>query len=314
MQPALGLFHVFLIDTIVRGGLAMNTNILSILGLTKKYSEFTLSDISFEVPKGTIVGLIGENGAGKSTTLNAILGLIHKDAGTISIMGNSVEQLQSSLKEDIGVVFDGTNFSEELTPKRLNKVLKGVYGSWDEEYFFALLKKLSLPIEKKIKSFSKGMKSKLSIAVAFAHHPKLLILDEATSGLDPVVRDDILDMLLDFVQDEQNSILLSSHITSDLEKIADYIVFIHEGRLIFSKQKDDLLNSYGMIKCGAVQFEAINKQDIITYRKQDYEWQVLVNNRKLAEKKYPKAMVIPTTIDEIMLLYVKGETNERSDS
>lgn len=131
------------------------------------------------------------NGAGKSTTLSAVLGLIHKDAGTISIMGNSVEKMQPSVKEDIGVVFDGTNFSEELTPKRLNKVLKGAYASWDEEYFFALLKKLSLPIKKKIKSFSKGMKSKLSIAAAFAHHPKLLILDEATSGLDPVVRDDI---------------------------------------------------------------------------------------------------------------------------
>lgn len=284
----------------------MDTNILSISGLTKKYSEFTLSDISFEVPNGTIVGLIGENGAGKSTTLNAILGLIHIDAGTIIIQGDSVEKLQPRAKEDIGVVFDGTNFLEVLTPKRLNKVLKDVYISWDEEYFFTLLKKLSLPFDKKIKTFSKGMKSKLCIAAALAHHPKLLILDEATSGLDPVVRDDILDMLLDFVQDEQNSVLVSSHITSDLEKIADYIVFIHEGRLIFSKQKDELLESYGMIKCGTGQFEAIDKQDIIAYRKQDYEWQVLVANRKNAEKKYPKAMVIPTTIDEIMLMYVKG--------
>ena len=285
----------------------MNRNALTISGLTKKYKEFTLSDISFEVPQGTIVGLIGENGAGKSTTLNAILGLIHKDRGEISILGSPIEELQPEVKENIGVVFDGTNFSEELTPKRLNKVLKGIYVSWDEDYFFSLLKKLSLPTAKKIKSFSKGMKAKLSIAVAFAHHPKLLILDEATSGLDPIVRDDILDMFLDFVQDEENSILVSSHITSDLEKVADYIVFIHEGRLIFSKPKDELLESYGIVKCGAAQFDALDKQDIITYRKQDYEWQVLVADRRGAEKKYPKAMVIPATIDEIMLLYVRGE-------
>ncbi len=284
----------------------MNTNALTVSGLTKKYKEFTLSDISFEVPQGTIVGLIGENGAGKSTTLNAILGLIHKDGGEISIVGNSIEELQPGVKENIGVVFDGTNFSEELTPKRLNKVLNGIYASWDEEYFFSLLKKLSLPTQKKIKSFSKGMKAKLSIAVAFAHHPKLLLLDEATSGLDPIVRDDILDMFLDFVQDEENSILVSSHITSDLEKVADYIVFIHEGRLVFSKPKDELLESYGIVKCGAAQFDALDKQDIITYRKQDYEWQVLVANRHSAAKKYPKAMVIPATIDEIMLLYVRG--------
>ena len=285
----------------------MNKNALTVSGLTKKYKEFSLSDISFEVPRGTIVGLIGENGAGKSTTLNAILGVVHKDAGEISIMGNPIEELKPDMKEKIGVVFDGTNFSEELTPKKLNKVLKGIYASWDEDFFVSLLKKLSLPLQKKIKSFSKGMKAKLSIAVAFAHHPKLLILDEATSGLDPIVRDDILDMFLDFVQDEENSILVSSHITTDLEKVADYIVFIHEGRLIFFKPKDELLVSYGIVKCGAAQFDALDKQDIIAYRKQDYEWQVLVADRHSAEKKYPKAMVIPATIDEIMLLYVKGE-------
>ena len=285
----------------------MNKNALTVSGLAKNYKEFSLSDVSFEVPQGVIVGLIGENGAGKSTTLNAILGLIHKDAGEISIMGTPIEELTMDMKEKIGVVFDGTNFSEELTPKKLNKLLKGIYTSWDEDFFVSLLKKLSLPFQKKIKSFSKGMKAKLSIAVAFAHHPKLLILDEATSGLDPIVRDHILDMFLDFVQDEENSILVSSHITTDLEKVADYIVFIHEGQLIFSKPKDELLENYGIVKCGAAQFEALNQQDIIAYRKQDYEWQVLVSDRQSAEKKYPKAMVIPATIDEIMLLYVKGE-------
>ena len=286
----------------------MIRNALTVSGLTKQYGAFTLSDISFEVPQGTIAGLIGENGAGKSTTLHAILGLIRKDRGEISVLGSPIEELQPEVRENIGVVFDGTNFSEELTPRELNKVLKGIYRSWDEDYFFDLLNKLSLPAAKKIKSFSKGMKAKLSLAAAFAHHPKLLILDEATSGLDPIVRDGILDMFLDFVQDEENSILVSSHITSDLEKVADYIVFIHEGRLIFSKPKDELLESYGIVKCGAAQFDRIEKQDIVAYRKQDYEWQVLVADRNSAQKKYPKAMVIPASIDEIMLLYVKGET------
>ena len=281
---------------------------LTVSGLTKRYEGFTLADISFEVPQGTITGLIGENGAGKSTTLHSILGLVHRDGGEISILGAPAEGLQPEARENIGVVFDGTNFSEELTPKRLNKVLKGVYSSWDEGYFLALLNKLSLPVSKKIKSFSKGMKAKLSIAAAFAHHPKLLILDEATSGLDPVMRDDMLDMFLEFVQDEENSILLSSHITSDLEKVADHIIFLHEGRLIFSKPKDELLENYGIVKCGAAQFDRIEKQDIVAYRKQDYEWQVLVADRNSAQKKYPKAMVIPASIDEIMLLYVKGET------
>ena len=279
---------------------------LTVSGLTKRYEGFTLADISFEVPQGTITGLIGENGAGKSTTLHSMLGLVHRDGGEISILGTPAEGLQPEARENIGVVFDGTNFSEELTPKRLNKVLKGVYSSWDEGYFLALLNKLSLPVSKKIKSFSKGMKAKLSIAAAFAHHPKLLILDEATSGLDPVMRDDMLDMFLEFVQDEENSILLSSHITSDLEKVADHIIFLHEGRLIFSKPKDELLENYGIVKCGAAQFEAIDRQDIITCRKQEYEWQVLVSDRNSAQKRYPNAMVIPASIDEIMLLYVRG--------
>lgn len=284
----------------------MNTA-LTITGLTKKYSHFTLDNISFSIPSGSIVGLIGENGAGKSTTINSILGLIKKDSGKITILGHDIDTFDYAMKEKIGVVFDGSNFSEELTPTKLSKVLQDIYSSWEQSYFNRLLDQLNIPATKKIKTFSKGMKMKLSIAVAFAHHPQLLILDEATSGLDPIVRDDILDMFLEFVQDEEHSILVSSHITSDLEKVADYIVFIHAGKVIFCEPKDELLERYGIIKCGAAQFDAIDKNDIVTYRKQDYEWQVLVANREKVAKRYPKAMVIPATIDEIMLLYVKGE-------
>lgn len=285
----------------------MGEHALAVSGLVKRYKGFTLSDISFTVPRGTIVGLIGENGAGKSTTLHAILGLIRRDGGEVAVLGSSAGQLQPQVKEEIGVVFDGTNFSEELTPKKLNKVLREIYASWDEPYFHALLGRLALPAGEKIKTYSKGMRAKLSIAVALAHHPKLLILDEATSGLDPVIRDDILDMLLDFVQDEENAVLLSSHITSDLEKVADFIVFIHEGRLVFSVPKDELLEHYGVVKCGAAQMETIDRQDMIACRRQDYGWQILVADRRAVERKYPKLMVAPTTIDEIMLLYVKRE-------
>ena len=182
-------------------------NALTISGLTKTYKDFVLDRVSFDVPEGSIVGLIGENGAGKSTTINAVMGLIKKDAGHISIMGK--EELDNDTKEQIGVVFDGSNYPEILSPKRLNRVMKNIYHSWDEHTYRSLLKQFSLPADKQISQFSKGMKMKLAITVALSHNSKLLILDEATSGLDPVIRDDILDMLLDFVQDEDHSILVS---------------------------------------------------------------------------------------------------------
>ena len=278
---------------------------LIISGLTKTYKDFMLNGVSFSVPCGSIVGLIGENGAGKSTTINAVLGLIQKEAGSICVLGK--EQPDNEIKEQIGVVFDGNNYPEIFSTRKLNRVMKDIYHSWEEHTFLNLLKKFSLPTDKPIKQFSKGMKMKLAIAVALSHNSKLLILDEATSGLDPVIRDDILDILLDFAQDETHSILISSHITTDLEKIADYIVFIHEGQVVFSKLKDELIEQYGIIKCGAAQFEALDKLDIIVYRKMDYEWQVLVADRVAMKKKYPKALIDSVSIDEIMLLYVKGE-------
>ena len=282
----------------------MQGNALAVNDLTKKYRDFVLDHVSFSVPSGTIVGLIGENGAGKSTTINAILGLIKKDSGNIEIFGKSDTQAAESIRNQIGVVFDGNSYPDVLSARKLNRILSKIYQTWDEHKFFSLLEKMSLPADKKIKQFSKGMKMKLSIAAALSHDSRLLILDEATSGLDPVVRDDILDLFLD----ENHSILVSSHITSDLEKAADYIVFIHKGKVVFCKSKDELRYQYGIIRCGSVQFDAIDKDEVIACRKQDYEWDVLVADRGKAQKKYPKAVIDPASIDEIMLLYVKGET------
>ncbi len=283
----------------------MEKTALELSNVSKHYKDFTLDSISFKVPQGSIVGLIGENGAGKSTTINAVLGLINKDSGTVTMLGKT--DIDAVCKENIGVVFDGNNYPDMLTPKKLGKVFENIYSSWNKKKYEELLKKFNLPLDKKIKKFSKGMKMKYAISVAFSHNSKLLILDEATSGLDPIMRDEILDMFLDFIQDEENSILVSSHITSDLEKVADYIVFIHNGKIVFSKPKDELLENYGIIKCGASLFDEIDKEKIIAYRKQDYEWQILVDDRQSAQKKYPKALIVPASIDEIMLMYVKGE-------
>ena len=280
--------------------------ILRVENLTKKYAGFQLDHVSFDLPKGTIMGLIGENGAGKSTTINAILDLIKKDDGTVTFWG---QELSSSkqLKEDIGVVFDGVNFYETLTPAKVGKISEKAYKQWDEYLYRDYLKRFGLPLDKEIKTLSKGMKMKLCIAVALSHKPKLLILDEATSGLDPVMRDDILEVFLDFVQDENHSILMSSHITTDLEKVADYITFIHRGKVLFCKTKDELRYKYGIIRCGAAVFDQIDKSEILAYRKDDYQWNVLVADKEKARKKYKAAVVDDATIDDILLLYVKGE-------
>ena len=285
----------------------MYNEALTITGLTKRYRDFALKNVSFSVPHGAVVGFIGENGAGKSTTLKTILGLVKKDNGAISILGKQEQDIDFTTRNKVGVVFDGNNYPDRLTPKKLSSFLANIYISWDKEKYFSMLEKLSLPVNKRIKTFSKGMKMKLAIAAALSQNPELLIMDEPTSGLDPVMRDDILNMILDFVKDKKHSILISSHITSDLEKIADYIVFIHNGKVIFDKSKQELMCQYGIMKCSEVQFEAMDKENILYYRRQDCECDILTADRDAMQRKYPDMQIAPATIDDIMLIYIKGE-------
>ena len=283
--------------------------ILEVKNLTKHYDGFTLDHVSFQVPGGCIMGLVGENGAGKSTTIKAILDLVHKDEGTVTFWGQELSG-SSDLKEDIGVVFDGISFYETLTPVQVGKILGAAYRRWDDRLYKQYLERFSIPKEKEIKGLSKGMKAKLSIAAALSHRPKFLIMDEATSGLDPVMRDDMLDVFLEFVQDEEHSILMSSHITTDLEKVADYITFIHQGKLLFCKSKDELRYQYGIVRCGAAAFEQMDKADVLAWRKEDYQWDVLVPDKEKARRLYKNVVVDDATIDDILLLYVKGERSK----
>ena len=292
----------------------MNSTLI-LKNVNKKYekSNFAIKDISFSIPEGSIVGFIGENGAGKSTTMNCILNVIRRDSGTIEIFGREMTDEDIDIRENIGVVYDSNNFPEYLTAKQLADILGRIYSKWDDFCFEQFLRRFGLPESQKIKTYSRGMNMKLAIAVALSHDSKLLILDEATSGLDPIMRDEILDVLLEFVKQENHSILLSSHITSDLEKIADYIVFIHNGEIILNKTKDELIYEYGVIRCSENDFHNILSEDILSSMKKDYQIDVLIKNRKLIEKKYKNLIVDSVSLDEIMLLLAKGERNARID-
>lgn len=279
---------------------------LEIEGLRKEYQDFCLDNVSFRVPRGAIVGLIGENGAGKTTTIRTALGLSHADAGTVRFFGQRMEENEREIKRRIGVAFDSLSFSQIFTAKQVDRICAGIYPDWDSQGFRALLDSLGLTMNKQIKDMSKGMRAKMSLAIAMSHGAELVILDEPTSGLDPVMRDDILDIFLDYVQDEGRAILLSSHITSDLEKIADYIVFIHEGKVIFVANKDELLYRYGILRCSKAQLASIDPADMLAYRVQDYQCSALIADRESAARKYPDMVMDRASLDEIMLFYVKG--------
>lgn len=284
-------------------------NILELQQVSKTYpkSDFTLDSLSFSLPYGAILGFVGENGAGKTTTIGCILNTVHKDSGTVKLFGREMGDEDTDIRGRIGVVIDEDNFPGFWTAKHLSRVMEGIYPQWDNALFQRYLEEFRLPSNQKVKRYSKGMTKKLALAAALSHHPQLLILDEATSGLDPIVRDDMSDVFLDFVQDEGHSILLSSHITSDLEKIADYIAFLHRGKLIMTVSKNDLAYGYAILRCRESQFLAMDPGDMIAYRKRDFQIDVLVSDGEAARRKYKDAVIDHVTVDEVMLLLAKGE-------
>lgn len=285
-------------------------NAIEIDGITKRYDGFTLDNVSFNVARGSIMGFIGQNGAGKSTTINTILNIIKPDEGSVRIFGLDNQKDELAIKEDISAVFDELPFQDSLNANAVNIILREVFGKWSSETYFEYLDRFQLPRKKKFGQFSKGMKMKLQIAVALSHGAKLLVMDEATTGLDPVVRNEILDIFLEYLQDEQNSILMSSHITTDLEKVADSVTFIDRGRVLLTGYKDDVLASHGMLRCTKKDMADIAPEDYVSARVNDFGAELMVSDRSRAAKKYSGAMIEPTTLEEIMLFYVNRDKKE----
>ena len=279
-------------------------NAIEIQNVTKAYKDFTLEHISFSLPMGTIMGLVGENGAGKSTTIKLIMNAIAADEGSISVLGVSNQSNEFvAVKQDIGIVLDEAYFPEVLSAADINKIMAKTYINWSGETYFGFLERFKLPLDKKFKDYSRGMKMKLAIAVALSHNPKLLILDEATGGLDPMVRDEILDVFNDFTRDETHSILLSSHIISDLEKICDYITFLHNGRLVICEEKDVLLSEYALVKLSKEDFEALPANAIVRKKSTGYGYEALILKDKINQA-FPSEN---TTLEDVILLLTKEE-------
>lgn len=272
--------------------------------VNKSFGDFAIQDLSFALPSGTICGLVGENGAGKSTTIRLIMGALAADGGTISVLGTDNKApgfLQ--VKEDVGIVLDEAYFPEVLNAKQVGAVMADTYARWDMGVYQGYLDRFSLPSKKQFKDFSRGMKMKLAIAVALSHSPRLLILDEATSGLDPIVRDEILEIFSEFTRQEDHSILMSSHIVSDLEKLCDYIAFLHQGKLVFMEEKDRLLEEYGVVACGRQQLESLPEDAVCGVESSAYATRALVRRELIS----PSLAVERASIEDIMLFMVKGE-------
>lgn len=276
-------------------------NALEIKGLTKKFPGFTLENLNLILPAGCILGLIGENGAGKSTTIKLILDILHKDSGSITILGRDSEDHLEITKEDIGVVMDELGLPACLNVREVGKVMAGIFRNWDDNAYRGYLKDLDIPEDKKFKDFSRGMKMKLGFAIALSHKAKLLLLDEATSGLDPVARDYVVELLEDFTRDESHAVLISSHIVSDLEKLCDYIAFLHKGKLMLMEEKDVLLEQYGIVRCEKERLDELEESAILHRKDTAYGSEALVRRDAIPGD----VRVSPVSIEELFVYMVK---------
>lgn len=276
---------------------------IKVKNLTKSYPGFKLDNVNFALPSGCIMGLVGENGAGKSTTIKLILGMGEQDGGEVEIFGQSTHGNLKALKEDIGVVLDDVGIPDLLKAGEVGKIMKGTFANWSESEFSENLKRLSVPTNKQFKELSRGMKMKLGIAVALSHNAKLLILDEATSGLDPVVRDDVLNIFNEFTRDENHSILISSHIVSDLEKVCDYIGFLHKGKLMLFEEKDALFEEYGVIHCAESRLSELEPDSVIHKSVSPYGAEAIVKRGNIPSD----IAVSPISIEDLFIQMAKEE-------
>ena len=283
----------------------MDTNAIEIRGLSKRYKGFSLDNLNLDLPYGCVLGLVGENGAGKSTTIRLIMDALERDGGTVSVLGADNKSREFlDLKEDVGVVLDETFVPEILTAKQLGKIMAGTFRRWDQGVYEGWMKRLDLPWDKKFKEYSRGMAMKLGIAAALSHHPRLLLLDEATGGLDPMVREELLEVFVDFAAEDGHAVLLSSHIVSDLERICDYIAFLHKGKLVMCEEKDVLLDRYGILKCSREQLKNIPEEAVHGKRVGTYGVEALVEREFM-----PRDVVIDRpTLEDIILYMVKAES------
>ena len=282
-------------------------NAIQLSHINKSFGDFAIRDLCLEVPSGTICGLVGENGAGKSTTIRLLMGALRPDSGSARVLGTDVSSPEfRAVKEDIGVVLDEAYFPESLNAVQVGKIMAGTYRRWDQGLYDGYLKRFDLPLKKQFKDFSRGMRMKLAIAVALSHQPKLLVLDEATAGLDPIVRDEVLDIFNEFTREEDHSILISSHILSDLEKLCDYIAFLHKGDLLFCEEKDRLLEEYGIFEDSRENLDCLMPEAIVAREETRYGGVRALVKRDLAPAGF--RMEKPS-VEDVVLFLVKGAKN-----
>ena len=282
-------------------------NAIELSHINKSFGDFAIRNLNLTVPSGTICGLVGENGAGKSTTIRLLMGVLRPDSGTASVLGVDVSSPEfRDVKEDVGVVLDEAYFPESLNAVQVGKIMAATYRRWDQRLYDSYLKHFDLPEKKQFKDFSRGMRMKLAIAAALSHQPKLLVLDEATAGLDPIVRDEVLDLFNEFTREEDHSILISSHILSDLEKLCDYIAFIHKGDLLFCEEKDQLLEQYGIFEDSRENLDCLQPEAIVAREESRYGGVRALVKRDLAPTGF---RLEKPTVEDVVLFLVKGAKN-----
>ena len=279
-------------------------NAVEIRGLCKSFGSFGIRDLDLDIPRGYVVGLIGENGAGKTTLIKCITGANIPDSGEVRLFG-SLDRNGSEGR--LGVVFDECHFFQQMSGEQIGKLMSSLFADWDDARYRGLMSDFDIPLDKRVKDYSRGMRMRIQVAVALSHSPDLVIMDEATAGMDPAARDEFLDLVMEYMQDESHTVLMSSHITSDLERIADYIVFIHQGRIVMNGPKDEILESYGIVKGSESAVLAVGRENIVSVKRDQFSTSALVRDRQGVAEAYPELVVDPASLDDIMVMVIRGD-------